>query len=183
MIRIHPRRPVRAPPDIAGGRLNGQIGPVLGHNRIIEDHDSRNGVETGIFEPLHQCGWVEGREDRIGVDEELDAGVVVDGPFLHIDHDRIHIGGLRQIDDALDGRLIGQTRAGQIGRVDVLAFHRDRHRLRGRDDLILVARCPDLDIASSRHICQRERAIFCGACKVASGQESLHPRSARRRRR
>ena len=72
-----------------------QIWSILGDDRIVEHHDSGNGVDAAILQLLHERGRVEQRCYRACILEKLDLSVVVDIAFFDVDHQSIELSAYR----------------------------------------------------------------------------------------
>ena len=90
-------------PGSAGrGIGDGEVGPGLGQQRVLEDDLAGDGVDVAGVQGVEDRRHVVVGDDRAGLAEEVDPGVNVDALFLDVDDEGVQLGPVDQVEEAVE---------------------------------------------------------------------------------
>ena len=90
-------------PGSAGrGIGDGEVGPGLGQQRVLEDDLAGDGVDVVGVQGVEDRRHVVVGDDRAGLAEEVDPGVDVDALFLDVDDEGVQLGPVDQVEEAVE---------------------------------------------------------------------------------
>ena len=205
--RIDPGEVLAVDPGLARAPVGDrQVGPAGGEDVVLERDDARDRVDAARLQVDHQVVEVahRGRPLRAYLERERHLGRVENpaAVSLHVDHERVQLGPLDQVEDATADPPVVDAEVGEVGRFDCLGPERDLERARRRFDRHLrVARhlheqtapraqvfegeAPvrarqDLDpVADDRGVCQRLPGLVYDAALDGCGPGSCITRRRR----